>query len=328
MVPDTGRQLGQLIVARFSGPAPTASLLARIRAGQVGGVILFADNVAAGSKATRRLTGTLQRAASAGGNPPLLIMTDQEGGAVNRVQGAPRLAPRAMGTTATAHAQGQAAGRLLRSVGINVDLAPVADVERLPGSFLGPRSFGSEPQVVAALACAFARGLASAGVGYTLKHFPGLGWAPRSTDIGATVVSQSAGALQQDYGAYARCGADPRALVMVDSAVYPGLSGSAPAVMSPEIYRREIPSAVGRGVVTVTDDLQARALAGQATPALRAVNAGVDLLLYAQTEASSTGAYERLLRAVETGKIDRARIRDAWQAVTSFKRVIAAAPSS
>jgi beta-N-acetylhexosaminidase len=327
VLPDTGRLLGQMIVARFSGASPSASFLARIRAGQIGGVILFADNVAVGSEATRRLTRALQRAARSGGNPPLLIMTDQEGGPVNRLRGAPRLPAREMGSPATARAQGHAAGRLLRSVGINLDLAPVADVERLPGSFLGTRSFGSDPQRVAARACAFARGLASEGVGYTLKHFPGLGWAPGSTDIAATVVAKSAGTLQRDYGAYAQCGADPRALVMVNSAIYPGLSGPAPAVLSPEIYRREIPDVVGRGVVTVSDDLEAAALAGQPRPALRAINAGLDLLLYAGTEAGSTAAYQRLLTFARTGEIDRARIRGAWHAVTSLKRLIAAPPT-
>ena len=255
-------------------------------------------------------------------------MTDQEGGAVNRVRGAPRLAAGEMSSTATARAQGRAAGRLLRSLGINLDLAPVADVERLPRSFLGARSFGSDPQRVAARACAFARGLASEGVGYTLKHFPGLGWAPQSTDLAATVVGQSAVTLQRDYAAYALCGTDPRALVMVNSAIYPGLSGPAPAVLSPEIYRREIPAGIGPGVLTVSDDLQAPALAGQARPALRAINAGLDLLLYAGTEAASTRAYRRLLMFARAGEVDRARIHAAWQAVIALKRRIAAPSAS
>jgi beta-N-acetylhexosaminidase len=132
--------LGQMIVARFSGPSPSTSFLARIREGQIGGVILSADNVLGGLAATKVLTDRLQSAAEEGGNSPLLIMTDQEGGEVKRPPGPPTLAPSEMTSTSVAFEQGQATGRLLRQVGINVDLAPVADVERIVGSFLGTRS--------------------------------------------------------------------------------------------------------------------------------------------------------------------------------------------
>jgi beta-N-acetylhexosaminidase len=86
---DLPGMLGQMIVARFSGPSPSASFLARIRAGEIGGVILFADNVAGGLAATKALTDRLQSAAEEGSNPPLLIMTDQEGGDVKRLTGPP-----------------------------------------------------------------------------------------------------------------------------------------------------------------------------------------------------------------------------------------------
>ena len=85
--------LGQMIVARFPGLQPPPSFLARIRAGQIGGVILFSDNLAAGLGAAKALTEELQRAAQAGHQPALLIMTDQEGGEVKRLVGPPTLAP-------------------------------------------------------------------------------------------------------------------------------------------------------------------------------------------------------------------------------------------
>jgi beta-N-acetylhexosaminidase len=175
--------LGQMMVARFSGLAPSPSLLQRIRAGHVGGVILFADNLTGSLATTRALTSELQRAAAQGGNPPLLIMTDEEGGELKRLPGPPTLAPSQILSSAVALQQGRAAGQLLRSAGVNLDLAPVADVERQPGSFLGTRAFGSSPSAVAAHTCAFAAGLASQHVAYTLKHFPGLGRAAGNTDL-------------------------------------------------------------------------------------------------------------------------------------------------
>lgn len=87
--PSLAQMIGQMIVARFPGPTPSASFLARIRAGQIGGVILFGDNLTGGEAAARQLIRQLQQAARQGGNPPLLIMTDQEGGTVRRLFWAP-----------------------------------------------------------------------------------------------------------------------------------------------------------------------------------------------------------------------------------------------
>jgi beta-N-acetylhexosaminidase len=312
--------LGQMIIATFAGQTPTPSLLARIRQGQVGGVILFADNVAAGVTATRELTRQLQSAAAQGRNPPLLIMTDQEGGTVKRLVGPPSLAAADMDSATVAFDQGTQTGQLLRSAGINIDLAPVADVEQVSGSFLGTRSFGSDPAVVANRACAFARGLAAAGVGYTLKHFPGLGLATGNTDTRPVSIDASAAALRADNLPYSTCGLGSLALVMVSSAIYPNLSGPLPAVMSPEIYRHELPLDVhGRSPPTISDDLQSGAIAAQVAPE-HAVLAGLDLLLYAQTEQASADSYGKLLAEARAGSIPTATLRAADRKIRALKR--------
>jgi beta-N-acetylhexosaminidase len=318
---DVKRLVGQLIVGRFSGTQPSAAFLARVRAGQLGSVILFGDNTAAGLPATRHAIAELQNAARKGGNPPLLVMTDQEGGEVRRLRGPPGLAPAAMNSTAVAHAQGVATGRLLRSAGVNVDLAPVADVERTPNSFLGTRSFGSNPAVVAARACEFARGLGSEGVAYTLKHFPGLGFADASTDSQQVTIPVPAAELRTDYAAYHACGSSPEAMIMISSAIYPSLSSSAPAVVSPEIYARELPLALGQaGHLTISDALDTPALAGQKRPALRAIDAGLDLALLSGTERESAYTYKRLLAAARRGTLPESRLRSAVFAVEALKR--------
>jgi beta-N-acetylhexosaminidase len=309
-----------MIVARFQGTAPSASVLARVRQGQIGGVILFADNVAGGVEATRQLVQRLQQAARAGGNPPLLIMTDQEGGEVKRLPGPPELAAADMTSPGVALDQGRATGRLLRSAGVNVDLAPVADVERIPGSFLGTRSFGSTPSAVARSACAFAQGVASARVAYTLKYFPGLGRAAGNTDLGSVTVDATPDELRSDYRGYQTCGGNPRALVMVSSAVYPSLSGDLPAVMSPAIYRHELPLAIpGGSPLTISDDLQSPAIEVQTAPAQRAIDAGLDLLLYAQTEQASNSAYSKLLSDVRAGLIPMTRLVAAERKIVALK---------
>jgi beta-N-acetylhexosaminidase len=321
------RMLGQTIVGRFAGTTPPRSFLDQIRLGELGGVILFSENVAQGEVATRRLNEQLQHAASEGGNPPLLIMTDQEGGEVKRLTWAPpRLAASEMGSTTIAEAEGEATGRALRAVGINVDLAPVADVVHGAASFLHTRSFGAGSALVAERACAFAGGIERQGVGYTLKHFPGLGRALTSTDVQPTTIDIAAGALRRDYEPYLACGNRPNSLVMVSSAAYPSLTGSStPAVLSSEIYSREIPLASGGEPVTISDDLQAAALASEATPAQRAIDAGLDLLLYAGTQQGAKDAYARLLLAVQAEGIHRDRLERANRMIQALKERVAGA---
>jgi beta-N-acetylhexosaminidase len=142
--PSLARAVGRKIMTGFAGTSPSRGLLARARRGQIGGVILFGPNVSGRLGSTIR---ALQRAARAGGNPPLLIAVDQEGGAVRRLRSLPPAEPPARMPARQARPLGAATGRALRRLGITTDLAPVADVDH--GSFLGSRSFGSDPAAVA-----------------------------------------------------------------------------------------------------------------------------------------------------------------------------------
>ena len=311
--------LGQMIVARFDGPNPSPRFLARIRRGQIGGVILFSENLRGGEAKIAGRIQRLQDAAAKGDNPPLLVIVDQEGGTVKRLPGPPYRSAAAM-SAEDARGEGEATGELLDRLGIDVDLAPVVDVGH-PGSFLGSRAFASRPGAVARLACSFAAGLRSQGVAATLKHFPGLGLASVNTDDSAVTVVASATALRRDYAAYQRCAAEPLTLVMVDSAVYPMLTGDRPAVMAPLTYRRELPRAGAVGA-TISDDLEAPSIQSQATPARRSIEAGLDLLLYAKTESTSADAYLRLLEDARSGAVSGHRVRSAAAEVLALKAAL------
>jgi beta-N-acetylhexosaminidase len=310
-----------MIVGRFTGQVPPASFLHRIERGELGGVILFEEHLENGEVAIGGLTKRLQSAAERGHNPPLLIMVDQEGGEVKRLPGPPTESARAMAAGGDAREQGEATGYLLRRIGINVDLAPVADVGH-HGSFLGTRAFSSSADEVAEQACEFAGGLRDQGVAATLKHFPGLGQATVTTDESAVTIEASADAIRADYAPYRSCAAEPLTLVMVGSAVYPGLTGSAPAVMSPLTYSRELPEAEASGV-TISDALETPPIEAQTTPGRRSIVAGLDLLLYAKTESASAEAYGRLLEDVRNDAIKRGRVRDAAGAIMNLKEELA-----
>jgi beta-N-acetylhexosaminidase len=319
-----GRAVGQMLIAGFSGTAAPARLLARIRDGRIGGVILFAANTTGGAAQTKRLIGTLQRAAAAAHQPGLLVMTDQEGGSVRRLPGPPNHAASEMTSRTLAAREGLATGRYLAALGVNVDLAPVADVRRNTDGFLATehRTFGSSAAEVAVRACAFAGGLRSAGVASTFKHFPGLGMALASTDTGPVTIDASASAIRSDDATYRQCADTPenRSLVMVSSAIYPHLTGDhLPAVLSPEIYGKELPIVDGVTAPTISDDLGTRALAGFPGLAATAVNAGLDLLLYASDGAGVGRAYAGLVSHVRSGAVSRSRVEEAAASVLALK---------
>src|SRR4051812_10633853 len=157
-----------------------------IRGGELAGVILFSENFPSRA-AGRRLIRSLQAIPRPRGlRDPLLVMTDQEGGLVKRLSGAPDASAEEMGARGAAYSRRQ--GRLtagnLRNVGVNVDLAPVLDVARDGGVIeQTDRGFGSSAARVTATGVAFASGLADGGVSPTAKHFPGLGSARENTDF-------------------------------------------------------------------------------------------------------------------------------------------------
>ncbi len=148
---------GQRIIYAYAGLTPPQLLLARIREGEAAGVIFFGPNISSPAQ-MRAVVGQLQAAnASSPVHAPLLMMTDQEGGLIRRLPGAPTLSERQIGESthrvALAAQAGTGAGDNLRTVGITVNLAPVLDVFRQPGNFIAEyqRSYSSNATVVAQL---------------------------------------------------------------------------------------------------------------------------------------------------------------------------------
>jgi len=186
---------GQRVIYAYSGLMPPASLLRVIRAGEAAGVILFAPNVTSIAQ-LRAVVDELQGAnARSPVRAPLLILTDQEGGEVRRLPGAPELSEREIGQSADgvslAGQAGTGAARDLRAAGVNVNLSPVLDVMRAPGGFIDEfhRSYGTDPQAVGRLGSAFITASQRLGVVAAAKHFPGLGAARLGQDTDSRPVT-------------------------------------------------------------------------------------------------------------------------------------------
>jgi beta-N-acetylhexosaminidase len=314
------RLIGQKLVVRMHGITPSHQLLRLVRKGEVGGVILFPDNVGTPAQ-LRSLTGRLQAAARAGGSPGFVIAVDQEGGPVKRLRaGPPTLSPAQIASPAGAAHQGRLTGGYLAGLGVNVDLAPVLDVRR-PGSFVASRAFASTPGRVAQLGSAFAGGLQQTGVAASAKHFPGLGHATANTDAGASVVGASRKELDADLGPFAQAARDGIALVMMSNASYPAYAPG-PAVLSRGIVQGQLRGTVGFGGVIVSDDLEAGAIRAVMPPgdaSVAAAKAGVDMFLLARSPASHDVAYRALLAAARDGRLSRGELEQSYARIQQLQ---------
>jgi beta-N-acetylhexosaminidase len=284
---------GQRIVYAYAGLRPPASLLAAIRAGEAGGVIFFGPNIASVAQ-IRGVIAQLQRASLASPvHAPLLMMTDQEGGAVRRLPGPPTQSEKQIGASPSgsslARGAGSAAARTLAGAGMNLNLAPVLDVFRRAGNFIDQfqRSYSSNPATVARLGAAFIAAQQRLGVAATAKHFPGLGAAARSqdTDLRPVTLNLPLATLRSvDEAPYRSAIQSGVKLVMTSWAIYPALDPRRPAGLSPAVIGGELRGRLGFRGVTITDGIDAGAVTPYGNLATRgtlAAAAGADLVLCA-----------------------------------------------
>jgi beta-N-acetylhexosaminidase len=319
-----GQLAGQRIVLGFSAADPSATVRRMIGAGKVAGVVLFAENLpsrAAGRRLIRRLQAIPRPPGLA---DPLLMMTDQEGGLVKRIGGAPTASARAMGARGPAfsRAQGRRTATNLRGLGINVDLAPVLDVARPGGTIAATdRGFGSTATAVAATAVPFAEALRAGGVAATGKHFPGLGSARLNTDDATQRIPLSRETLRDvdeaPYRSFIEVGGE---MVMLSTAIYPAFSAR-PAAFSAAIVRGELRARLGFEGVAITDALDTvavRAFGDTAKVARAAAVAGADLLLYTDPNEAAL-AQRSLSSALRSGRLSRAGFEESVSRVLRLR---------
>ncbi len=322
--PTLSELVGQRLVVGMSGTTPSRALLGRIGRGEVGGVILFGSNVT-GPSQLRGLTGALHEAARAAGRPRLLVVVDQEGADVRRLPWAPPGANARLlgkGTIPSVRDVGRATARALRVNGVDVDLAPVADVPRVPGAFIAVqgRAFSSDPVRVATRAAAFARGLAEGGVLATAKHFPGLGGADRSTDDAQVAVTGGPAALAADLLPFRALVDGGVPLVMLSSAVVLPY-GREPALWTPAVHRL-LRRDLGFGGATISDALEPVARTRSRSlesVAFLAARAGTDMLLFAGSEASTQRVHAALVAAARDGRLGRGNLERSYRRVLALK---------
>ena len=290
--------------------------------GGIGGVILFKRNIPdpfAAAELNREIHSIV-------GTRPFLIAVDQEGGSVKTVSWIPpTLSPPQMGGLGSgrrARIQGEQTGKGLRGLGINTDFAPVADVPGSTWSFLyrQGRTWSLDAHTTARLAGWFAIGLGQGGALATAKHFPGLGLAARDTDRHVVRITASQTALAPGLMPFRTAVADHVPLIMLSNAVYTAYDPANAAGWSRSVGTTLLRGQLGYRGATITDSLDGAAHprhVSASSLAIRAANAGTDLLLLTASEAGSKGVYSSLLGAAAAGRVDRARM------LASYKRILA-----
>jgi beta-N-acetylhexosaminidase len=287
--------------------------------------VLFQNNATAAQ--VPALAAKLQAPARAGGQLPLVIAVDQEGGVVKRLPGPPTLAPSAMGSAAVARAQGVATGRYLRGLGINVDLAPVLDVPSGRADFIFSRAFATSPAAVGSRGVPFAQGLVAGGVAATAKHFPGLGRLTESTDYAPQTVRASKAALGGDLIPFKKAIAASVPAVMVGTAVYPAYGDDLPAACSAGIVTRLLRGSLHFKGVVLSDDLDTAGVSPRIPPTqatVQAVKVGVDMVYIAGVNGSGGDAigeqaYAALLRAAKDGTLIHSALVASYTRIAAFK---------
>ena len=332
--------LGHLMLA-FEGVRLPGGLRDRLGEGPAAGFTLFRPLNVRSPRQVRSLTTALQAAAVSGvgsaasGQLPLLIAADQEGGQLLALGGGWTAfgGPMAIGATGDADLAervGQAIGREMRAVGINVNYGPVLDVATNPANpALGIRSFGDDPAAVARLGAAWIRGVQSAGVAATAKHFPGAGGIDVDTHHELALLDRERAALDAVELRPFRAAIDAGVrVVMSGHFASPVLTGSrtVPATLAPAVMGALLRDDLGFAGVSITDALDMAALAQDATQAvdvIAAIWAGVDLLLAKDDRRARLRIEAALRRAAVLGLFDTPALADSTRRIDDLRRWIA-----
>ena len=321
--------VGQLLMVGFEGHEPSAELRQLIRDAGVGGVILFARNVAEPAQVSELVRELQGLARDAGHARPLLLGVDQEGGRVARLKGEWATWPplRAVGRIAseeTAARLGAALAEQVGSCGLHLDFAPVVDVDTNPKNpVIGDRSFGDDPDLVGRLAAAFIRGMQEGGVAACAKHFPGHGDTEIDSHLALPCVDHARARLDDvELRPFRAAVAAEVATIMTAHVLVRELDDRLPATLSPHVVGALLRQELGYDGVIVSDDLEMKAVAESWRPRVAAplaLAAGCDLLLVCKSPDSQAEAHEALVKAVEEGSIRRQLLDDACARVRRLK---------
>lgn len=322
-------KIGQLLFFGFDGPFMCDHARRAIREKHIGNVILFSRNFR-NPEQLFSLIQELQKEAMEANGIPLFVAADQEGGQITRFTNGltwfnGEMATRAAGGPDLAEKVGEGIGAEMASMGLNFNLAPVVDLANNPKSpHIGSRSYGDTPDAIVEYAQAYIKG-AQRHVIATAKHFPSIGGSEADLHLSLSRNSRSRDVLLKyelaPVSVLAKGGVK---CIMTSHEIYTALD-SKPGTLSTQILQGLLRNSYGYQNLIISDCMEMKALAdhyGTPEGCVRAVQAGVDLLLVCHTEAVQHASADALFTALQSGRITRERLDRSVERILREKRRI------
>jgi beta-N-acetylhexosaminidase len=321
--------MGQLFMIGMPGPDLDKETDVLIREGHIGGVILFSRNIE-NPVQLAGLCRDLRASASRGQDWPLFLAVDQEGGRVARLKQPFRSFPGnayiGMDEEPVKKAIEFATvtSREMGMVGLNMNLAPVVDVQRGEiEKHLAGRSFGEDPEVVAFLGRTVVKHLQRNGIMAVAKHFPGLGRADVDPHFHLPKINIDLEELERvNFPPFAAAVEEGVCGIMTSHAIYPALDPEKPATLSPLVLTKVLRERMGFRGLTITDDLEMGAIAEDwsvAEGALESFQAGADILLICKDQTHVREALDLLRQAVAKGALSAERLTQSLERISETK---------
>jgi beta-N-acetylhexosaminidase len=328
------QKIGQMLMLGFAGTKAEQSAFGLIDKFNAGAFIVFSHNVDNAEQMVT-LSRDIQAHSLKMAGMPSFIAIDQEGGKVLRLKNFATVLPGNMNIGATKSTiLSFLAGKLtaidLEMLGINMNLAPVLDVNTSSDNdVIGVRSFGDDPDAVSRLGTAYIRGLQSRRISATAKHFPGHGSTHADSHFGMPVLDRDLVAMRnydlKPFQSAIKEGVDA---IMTAHIAVPDLEEGRkliPSTLSYKVITELLRKELGYKGLVITDDMEMQAITREQTvgeAAVKAVNAGCDMIIIVWTDKAKQDVYKSLLQAVRTGRIPFSRINESVRRIvlTKLKR--------
>ena len=302
----TEEKIGQMMMVSIPGTTLTPAAAAWLKEHHIGGVVLLGSNVITATQ-TKTFIHDLQTQARSANDPLFFIAVDQEGGIVSRFPFLSQMtAQKDIKDSNEAERVANERGKELRDLGVNINFSPVLDIPQSSKDFIANRSFSGDAKTVASKGNGMLQGYAQAGIIATPKHFPGHGGTLMDSHKNLPILDDQIQPWQERILPFREAVAHGAPLIMVGHLLTPSVDSEYPATLSSRIMTDVLRKDMGYLGVIITDDLAMGAITQSHTlpdGALRATNAGADILLMMQHTTGHTAVFKALVRAVNTGEI-------------------------
>jgi beta-N-acetylhexosaminidase len=317
------RKVAQLFLVGFEGTDAGAEIFRRLQRLDLGGLVLARENFLDLTQ-LGALAGEARTVAVEQGHVVPWVLAVQDGAEFNGLPGLPPAsAPADLDSADAAAAEAAETAVALRGLNLNGVLDPVVDVGLESGSVLSGRVYSDDPEEVAGYADAVVHTYRDGHLFGAAKHFPGLGAADQSTELGPATVGLDLPQLRErDLIPFRAAVAAGVPAVMLSHALYPINDFTAPASLTKTIATDLLRNELGFAGVAITDDLADPAITSSypvPDAAVKAIQAGADMLFISGSEGDQQAAYTAVLRAVQSGSVPRGRVDEALGRVLEAK---------